>query len=398
MAPTKGFGWRLLFVSGATGLMLFTLIGLAYWGGAFHFGAADYHIDAVLPTTATLVPNSRVTMAGATVGTVASVTRDGDGAVVQLNITDRRVTPIPADTRVALREVTAIGENYVQLTPGSSKQTLSSGAVLPMSQSDQYVDVDQLMSVLQGSTSQRARQLIQGLGDALDDRGQDLNGTLAGISNTFHPLADVVQVLNSDRSYVDRLVDQLGDVASAAGERGDSVIQLASTGLTAFRALAAQDKNLSATLRQLPSTLTQVRTTADTLGDVTNTAAPVVEHLATALHNLQPAITSLKPAADEGHVVLGQLATTAPKLQTTLADLKKRQTRCRSSTTSSASSTRCSATSSRTPPTTAPPTRRTSSRSSPGSARRSTATTTSATSCGWSRSSAITALQASPPR
>jgi phospholipid/cholesterol/gamma-HCH transport system substrate-binding protein len=318
----KGFMGRLAIVVVASLLMLVTLFGLAYMGGALHFSAADYHIDAVLPTSSAMIPGARVTMAGAQVGQVASIHQQGNGAVVQLDITDHAVTPIPADSQVALREVTAIGENYVQITPGTSKQMLSSGAVLPMSQSDQYVDVDQIMSTLQGSTSQRARQLIQGLGDALAGHGQDLNGTIAGVSNTFHPLANVVQILNGDRSYVDQLVSELGDVASAAGERGQSIIQLASSGLTTFRALATENQHLSATLDQLPSTLSQVRTTANTLNDVTNTAAPVVTKLASTLHDLRPAITSLKPAADEGHEVLDDLDTAAPKLQTTLTRLR----------------------------------------------------------------------------
>jgi phospholipid/cholesterol/gamma-HCH transport system substrate-binding protein len=246
------------------------------------------------------------------------VTQKGNGAVVQLNITDRSVTPIPSDSRVALREVTPIGENFVQLLPGRSKQTLRSGAVLPMSQADEYVDVDQLMSVLQGPTSDRARQLIQGLGDAVGGHGPQLNATIAGVNSAFPPLADVVRILHTDRSNVDQLVSELGSVASAAGERGASIIQLAKSGLVTFRAIASQDANLRATLEQLPSTLSQVRTTANTLDDVTNTAAPVVSNLATALSDLKPALTSLKPAADEGRTVVSELAATAPKLQTTL--------------------------------------------------------------------------------
>jgi phospholipid/cholesterol/gamma-HCH transport system substrate-binding protein len=318
----KKFPARLAIVIAASAMMLATLFGLAYAGGAFRFGSDAYHIDAVLPTVSSLIPGARVTMAGAQVGQVASVSQRGNGAVVQLNITDRSVTPVPSDTRVALREVTPIGENYVQIMPGTSKRTLSSGATLPMSQSDQYVDVDQLMSVLQGSTTQKTRQLIEGLGAAVQNRGQYLNGTLAGVSNTFHPLANVVGVLNGDRSSVEQLSAELGNVAAAAGERGASIIALAHDGLQTFNAISSQDSALRATLDQLPSTLSQVRTTANTLGDVTNTAAPVVANLATTLGYLRPAITSLKPAATEGHIVLNELAAAAPRLQTTLTDAR----------------------------------------------------------------------------
>ncbi|MHB8694121.1 MAG: MlaD family protein [Solirubrobacteraceae bacterium] len=318
----KGFGGRLVIVLAAAATMLVTLFGTAYLGGALHFSAADYHVDAVLPTASTLIPGARVTMAGAQVGQVASVSRRGNGALIQLNITDRSVTPIPADSRVALREVTPIGENYVQIMPGTSAQKLRSGTVLPISQSDPYVDVDQLLSVLQGSATQRARQLFEGLSAALYNRGPQLNGTLAGVSNTFHPLANVVALLHQDRASVDQLVLELGNVAAAAGDRGASIIQLASSGLQTFRAIAAQDNALRSTLDQLPSTLTQVHTTADTLNSVTNTAAPVISNLAAAIGDLQPAVTSLRPAAVEGRTVLSRLATTAPRLQTTLNNLR----------------------------------------------------------------------------
>jgi phospholipid/cholesterol/gamma-HCH transport system substrate-binding protein len=319
----RGFSGRLALVLITTAVIAAAIFWLAYEGGSIGFTSGAYRINAVMPSVSTLTPGARVTMAGAQVGQVGSVTLRGNGAVVELDITDHSVTPIPADSTVALREVTPIGENYVEVTPGRARQKLPSGAVLSMSQADQYVDVDQLMSVLRGSTTTRTRQLIESLGAAVGTRGQDLNGTLAGASNTVHPLANVFRLLDNDRASVDQLSAELGDVASAAGERGSTIISLAHDGLATWRAIASQDNALRATLDQLPSTLTQVRTAANTLGDVTNTAAPVLSNLATALRDLQPAITSLKPAADEGHTVLDQLSSTAPRLNVTLSDVRQ---------------------------------------------------------------------------
>jgi phospholipid/cholesterol/gamma-HCH transport system substrate-binding protein len=322
MTEQRSFGRRFAFVLVFSLAMLGVLLGLAYWGGALSFSGSGYHIEAVMPTVSSLQPGARVTMAGAEVGRVGAVTRRGNGAVVRLDLTDRQVTPIAADSRVQLSVVTPIGENYVQVLPGSSRQKLRSGAVLPMSATNAYVDVDQLMSVLQGSATQRTRQLIGGLGAALQGRGPQLNETLAGVSRTFTPLANVVQILDTDHASVDRLSSELGDIASAAGQRGSSIIQLAGDGLQTFRAIAARDAGLRATLDQLPSTLGQVRTTADKLNGVTDTAAPVLADLAAALHGVRPAVASLKPAADEGHVVLNELAATAPRLQGTLARVR----------------------------------------------------------------------------
>lgn len=314
----RPFGLRLAFVVLFSSGILTVLVGLAYMGGALHFSDADYHIYAVMPTVSTLQPHARVTMAGAQVGQVASVTRRGNGALVQIDITDRAVTPIPYDSRVRLRVVTPIGENYVQVYPGTSKQKLGSGAVLPMSATNDYVDVDQLLSVFQGVTTRRSRQLIQGLGAAVADRGPQLNSTLAGVSSTFTPLARIVQILHADQASTQELVSELGRVAAAAGRRASSIIQLANDGLASFRAIAAQDSALRAILDDLPSTLARVRTATDTLNRVTDTAAPVLNNLAYALHDLGPAVATLKPAAHEGQAVVHQLAAAAPGLESTL--------------------------------------------------------------------------------
>jgi phospholipid/cholesterol/gamma-HCH transport system substrate-binding protein len=316
-----GFIGRLAVVLVAVGLALGTVFGLAYDGGALRFGNS-YKLQAIIPTSASLIPGARVTMAGAQVGLVTGVKQYGDGALVSMSISDKQVTPLPADSRVALRYVTPIGENYVEIDPGTSKTMLVSGAILPVSQAAPYVDVDQLMSVLQGSTTQRTRELIEALGSALATRGPQLNSTLGGVSKTFAPLANIVQIMHADQTQSDDLVQYLGDIASAAGERGASIMTLAHDALTTFKAVGVQDKALSTTFDELPSTLSQVRETADTLNSATNTAAPVVQKLADTVHDLRPAIQSLAPAASEGRQVLSELQKAAPGLTTTLARLR----------------------------------------------------------------------------
>jgi phospholipid/cholesterol/gamma-HCH transport system substrate-binding protein len=138
----RGFAGRLALVLITTAVIAAAIFWLAYEGGSIGFTSGAYRIDAVMPSVSTLTAGARVTMAGAQVGQVGSVTLRGNGAVVELDITDHSVTPIPADSRVALREVTPIGENYVEIMPGGSHQKLPSGSVLSMSQADQYVDVD----------------------------------------------------------------------------------------------------------------------------------------------------------------------------------------------------------------------------------------------------------------
>src|SRR4051812_27494212 len=154
-------------------------------GGGLPSTHDSYRVNALLPGSGSLTAGARVTMAGAKVGKVLSVRRQGLAALVSMQLDDARVTPIPRDTRIRLRQRTPVGENYVTLTPGRARTTLPGGGVLPLAQADDFVDVDQVMSVLQGDTRERARKLFQGLGGALRGRGERLNALLDGTAGAL---------------------------------------------------------------------------------------------------------------------------------------------------------------------------------------------------------------------
>jgi ABC-type transporter Mla subunit MlaD len=260
-------------------------------------------------------------MAGVTVGDVASITRAGLGADVKLEITRSDVTPVPVDSRVTLRMRTPLSENYIEITPGSSRRSLPSGGTLPATQTDPYVDVDQILSTLQGQTQQRTRQLIQGLGGALDGRGAQLNSLLGASSGTVTNGSRLMEILAGERASVSRLVEQLGNVAAAVGERDASITQIGQQGLVALHAVASRDQALRSMLVALPPTLRQVRTTTATLNSVSQVTTPVVNNLTQAVRELQPAIVDLHPVASVGRSVLSELGAAAPGLTTTLQEL-----------------------------------------------------------------------------
>jgi phospholipid/cholesterol/gamma-HCH transport system substrate-binding protein len=294
-----------------------TVFWVGLGGGLPSFGKT-YYVRALMPTAGSLTPGARVTMAGYQVGTITSVQRDGTGALVGMEIDDGRVTPIPQDSRVGLRERTPVGENYVSLYPGSSKTMLPSGAVLPMTQSNDYVDVDQLMSVLQGNTQGRTRQLIEGLGAALQGQGDNLNAFLGNTATALSSGSRLFRVMGTDRTQVGDLVANLGSLSQAVGQRGSDIELLAHNALATFQALAARDQSMRSFLDQLPPLLAQVHQTSDTLNSVTRTSAPVIYNLANVVSTVRPAVKELSPAASEGRTVLSVLGSASPALRTTL--------------------------------------------------------------------------------
>jgi len=285
-------------------------------GGAIpKIGGHKYRIAVALPTSSALAKGARVTMAGADVGKVTSVKRQGMAARVELLITNPRVTPVPSDSTVALRLRTPVGENYLSIAPGRSNVTVPSGGTLAVRQADEYVDVDQILSSLQGRNRERARRLVAALGAAVDGHSEKLNQVLKDGSATFVNGGKLLHVVHHDRVAVSRLVQHLGDIAAAVGDRGHAIRVLAREGLTSFRAIRDRDAALRATLDRLPATLAAVRETTTTLRRATGQASPVLADLSAAVRELRPSVRRLPSATTTGRRVVAELGAAAPGLR-----------------------------------------------------------------------------------
>ncbi len=297
--------------------------GLILSGGqAPSFGGGGYTIKAMTSQAASLAPGSDVRIAGLRVGRVASVQRRGTGAVLSLDI-DRDQAPIPADSQYDIRLRSLVGENYVELYPGHAKAPLPENGTLGVrAQRDDYVELEQVLDELKGTTRRRAQALLQGVGEGLSGRGDRLNDVIQDASPTLDRLATVITTLDKQRYAVARLIDNVGAIAREVDARGDDVRTIARQGTRTFRAVADRDDALRRTLTVLGPTLDQVRTTTGTLRAVTAGASPVVANLAVALRDLDPAVALLRPAAAEGRGVLRALDTATPPLTGTLARVR----------------------------------------------------------------------------
>lgn len=299
------------------GVALVVTLFLFRLAGSLSLGD-QYQVRAIVPSAGNLAQGTSVTMAGARVGQVAKVERRGVGAVVEIRIDEEAVKPLPSDTTAQLAVRTPLGENYVELVPGDSERDLPSGGTVNPARDDGYVDVDEILSTLQGETRDRARQVFRGLGRAVGNRGEELNRTLRSTAGVLDAGSGLTDRLEDDRETIATLVDQLGRVATAVGERGDSIRTVARQGLVTFRTLAERDERVGELLQTLPPTLRQVRTTTANLRATSDTATPVVANLATALREVRPAVRRLRPAAAAGRGVVEQLDAAAPKLDDTL--------------------------------------------------------------------------------
>jgi phospholipid/cholesterol/gamma-HCH transport system substrate-binding protein len=298
------------------------VIALLGHGGGLPQTGASYEFDAVVPDAVSLAPGAEVRIASRRVGTVKDVGRHGQSAVLHLRL-DGDHPPVYRDARVFVRLRTLVGENYVEVYPGTpGSPTLADGGALPRGQALETTQVDQILAVLDTRTRGHARKLLKGMGAGLDGRGTQLSSTVDELSGTITGSSPVVQVLHDQRTQVADIVANLRSVMQAVGDRGTAIRQLAGAGTVTATAVADRDRQLRAALRMFPPALASVRRTTQTLTRVTAKSAPAVTGLADAVRSADPTIRALGPAAASGRTAVIELRRAAPIVERLLPTLR----------------------------------------------------------------------------
>lgn len=243
-----------------------------------------------------------VDVAGVEVGQIARVTlRDGK-AVIGMDLEDKSVRPY-RDATMLLRPKTGLKDMTVELDPGHpSAGRLPEGGTIPVSQTAPDVNLDEVLAALDDDTRTYLRALVSGAGTGLKGRGGDLGDTL----RAFKPTAGALRRLNGElatrKHNIKRVMHNFSLVAAQLGAKDDQLAGFVTSSNAALGALAAQERNIRATLRGLPPTLRDTRTAlaktrglADQLGPALGDLRPGARALGPASRALQPFLTKTTP-------------------------------------------------------------------------------------------------------
>jgi ABC-type transporter Mla subunit MlaD len=243
------------------------------------FTGHGYELHATFENATTLKPDSPVRIAGVNVGQVTSVEAKGNAAQATFTIDDQGL-PIHKDATITIRPRLFLeGNFFLDLQPGSpSAPDLSSGATIPVTQTQTAVQIDQVLTSLQKNTRNSLQKALAGYGATLnqkptaaEDATQDpeVQGLTAAeaINKTFRyggeagkGTAIVNQALLGQHPHdLSNLIrgqrDLFTKLASTDGSLGD----LISNFNTTAGALASESANLSESVRQLAPTLEEAR-------------------------------------------------------------------------------------------------------------------------------------------
>jgi ABC-type transporter Mla subunit MlaD len=130
----------------------------------------EYQIHAIFKSALNIAPKSPVRIAGVEVGRVTSVERYGDGAAAKVTMEiDKDGLPIHQDATLKIRPRLFLeGNFFIDLKPGTpSGANLPEDGTIPMSQTADPVQIDQVLSTLNQPTRTGLQQALDNYGGAL---------------------------------------------------------------------------------------------------------------------------------------------------------------------------------------------------------------------------------------
>jgi virulence factor Mce-like protein len=251
-----------VLVGAVTTLIVIVSVFLAYNANKGLPFVPTYDLSARVPNGSNLVPGNEVRVGGFRVGVVDTVkpaTQVINGKTVPIAVLnmklDKTVEPLATDSKLIIRARSALGLKYVQLTPGTAKQTFEAGGTIPLANATLPVEFDDFLNTFDSPTRTGSRLALSGYGDALAGRGSDLNLAIEGLNPFFRFLRPVMNNLSDPRTGLKEFFKQIGEtsaqVAPIARVQADLFAKMADT----FAAFNRCPSCLQDTIAKQPPTM-----------------------------------------------------------------------------------------------------------------------------------------------
>jgi phospholipid/cholesterol/gamma-HCH transport system substrate-binding protein len=246
--------------------------------------ANTYDVSAALTAADGVVPGlgQPVNVAGVQVGSISGARVQDGLALLTLQINRDQVPHIYANADVTLEPITPLGDLEIDLSPGGPPATpIASNATLGVGQTIAPIQLEDLLSSLDGDTRAWLASLIGALGEGVGGQGNNLRQALAALGPTAYDTRQIAASLAKRRLQLADLIHNLAIVTHAATSNSQ-LARLVVAGDQTLHALAGESTPLRQSVALLPGALDQL-----------DTALVNLKPFAT---RLKPALTSLEPA------------------------------------------------------------------------------------------------------
>jgi phospholipid/cholesterol/gamma-HCH transport system substrate-binding protein len=260
-------------------VFLVVLAVIVYFGFTKHIPFKHgFRLKAVFATSVNIRPKSPVRIAGVNVGVVKSINRHGPVGEVTMEI-DNKGLPIHTDATLKIRpRIFLEGNFFVDLQPGSpSTKTVSSGYTIPITQTADPVQLDQVLDALNTDTRTNLQEFLVEFGKAFtqkptaaqnaiqDPEVRGLNGAQAfnkayrNAPSSLKGTALVQQAFaGSSQNDLSKLVASVAKLTTALNTHENELGEWVDNFNTFLSELAQQSSSLARTVAVLPGATSSI--------------------------------------------------------------------------------------------------------------------------------------------
>lgn len=291
-----------LLIGAITTLIVVVAVFLSYNANNGLPFVPTYDVKVELPEASGLQASNQVRIAGTRVGIVGSLSarenpRTGRVTAIATLKLEKKVQPLPADTRAVVQSVSAIGLKYLELEKGSSSQTLKPGQTIPIAQTREPVNIEELFNMFNKPTRTAIKINTNNFGDGLAGRGLGLNNAIHELRPLVTNAIPVLRNLANPATGLHELWVALDRVASQTAPVAEQNAALFSDLDTFFGAWASVAPSIEAANRGGPASLEQATYSLPH-------EARFYDNFATFMRLLRPSASALRTVAPQlGHAV-----------------------------------------------------------------------------------------------
>jgi phospholipid/cholesterol/gamma-HCH transport system substrate-binding protein len=260
-------------------------------------GKDFYEFNAKFVTAQAVTPGQgqTVNVAGVKVGEIAKVELADGTAVIGMKL-DKGTVIVHTDATMLLRPKTGLKDMVVELDPGSGNAPkLQEGGTIPVSQTAPDVNLDEVLSALDGDTRTYLQALLSAGDTGLEGRGDDLGDTIRAFKPTAKALSKINGALATRRANIKRVIHNFSLLADELGSNDDELARFVDSSNAVLGVLARQESSIRATLRGLPGALGDTKDALGKTRDLADELGPSLQALRPAARRLGPTLQQVRP-------------------------------------------------------------------------------------------------------
>jgi phospholipid/cholesterol/gamma-HCH transport system substrate-binding protein len=261
-------------------------------------GHNHFTLKAEFQTAQAVTPGQgqSVTIAGAKIGEIESVTLHEGRALVTMSLTPKYASYIYNDATMLLRPKTQLKDETVEVNPGSrASGRLRSGDTIPIEQTAPDINVDQFLAALDAETRAYLQLLLASAAQGLHGNSANLSAVL----KRFDPLAreteKLTSLLSTRHADIARALHNFKLLIEGLGSKDKALSELVDSANAALGTFAQQDHNVQATLHELPTALRETNQGLGKLATAAGVAGPALQKLEPFAKAFGPAQQQLRP-------------------------------------------------------------------------------------------------------